>query len=141
MSIKPEATVEDLKQVPENGKAELVQGELVLISPTGGDSGLAGRQIVLSLCEYERRTKTVRAYPDNVGFLVDLPRRKSFSPDVAYHMGRSSRSACHHLSIGPAGTGTRGSKWPGSGEIGPASRIIATVSSNSAALARLINWW
>ena len=47
----------------------------------------------------------------------------------------------HHLSIGPAGTGTLGSKWPGRGAVGPAARMAATVSSKRRALARLIRRW
>ena len=27
------------------------------------------------------------AYPDNTGFVVELPQRKSFSPDAAFHPG------------------------------------------------------
>lgn len=27
------------------------------------------------------------AYPDNVGFVVDLPNRRSFGPDAAFHRG------------------------------------------------------
>jgi Uma2 family endonuclease len=27
--------------------------------------------------------------PDNVGFIVNLPNRRSFSPDAAFHVGRS----------------------------------------------------
>ena len=50
-------------------------------------------------------------------------------------------SGVHHLSIGPEGTGTLGSKWPGRGEAGPRDRIAATVSSKRAALARLIRRW
>ncbi len=33
MSIRTEATIDDLYRVPENGKAELVNGELVLPPP------------------------------------------------------------------------------------------------------------
>jgi len=47
-----------------DGKAEIVGGEIVV-----------------------RRTRSGRAYADNTGFLVDLPRRKSFSPDASYHVG------------------------------------------------------
>jgi len=36
MTTKTEATIDDLYRVPENGKAEIVNGELVLMSPTGG---------------------------------------------------------------------------------------------------------
>lgn len=87
MRAKREATVEDLYRVPENGKAELVDGALVLMSATGDLPGYAGREIVVSLRDYERRTKSGRAIPDNVGFLVNLPNRRSFSPDAAFYTG------------------------------------------------------
>ena len=54
MSTKTEATVEDLYRVPENGKAEIVNGELGLMSPRGGVSGRASGEIYVSLHEYER---------------------------------------------------------------------------------------
>lgn len=81
------ATIEDLYRVPENGKAELVDGEIVLMPPTGGVPGRAGGEIYVSLREYERRTGWGYAFPDNVGFVVDLPNRGSFSPDAAFHHG------------------------------------------------------
>jgi Uma2 family endonuclease len=80
-----EATIEDLYRVP--GKAELVNGELVRMPPTGGLPGYAGGQIFASLREHARRTRTGQAIPDDVGFVVDLPHRRSFSPDVAFHLG------------------------------------------------------
>ncbi len=82
-----EATIEDLYRVPENGKAEIVNGELVLMPPTGGLPGRTGGEIFVSLREYERRTKQGYAIPDNVGFIVNLPNRRSFSPDVAFYIG------------------------------------------------------
>ncbi len=84
----PEATIEDLAQVPENAKAEIVHGKLVLLPPTGIEPGYAGDEIFVSLREYARRTGTGRAVGDNKGFLVDLPHRKSFSPDAAYFLGK-----------------------------------------------------
>ena len=87
MRTKPEATVEDLYRVPENGKAELVHGELRLMSPTGGLLGFAAFEIASSLREYARRTRRGWALGDNVGFLVNLPHRKSFSPDAAFYTG------------------------------------------------------
>lgn len=87
MSARTEATVEDLYRVPDNGKAEIVNGELVLMSPTGGVPGRASGEIYVSLREYERRTKNGYAFPDNVGFVVNLPHRRSFSPDAAFYKG------------------------------------------------------
>jgi Uma2 family endonuclease len=87
MKGKIEATERDLENLPEEQKAELVQGELLLMSPTGGLPGFAGGRIVASLNRYARRRRRGHAIPDNVGFLVDLPNRRSFSPDAAYHVG------------------------------------------------------
>src|SRR5690349_7504374 len=87
MSTRTEATVEDLYRVEEHRKAELVNGELVLMSPTGGLPGYAAAEIFVSLRAYAQRTQTGHAIPDNVGFIVDLPNRKSFSPDAAFYAG------------------------------------------------------
>ncbi|MFY9610799.1 MAG: Uma2 family endonuclease [Blastocatellia bacterium] len=87
MSTKLEATIEDLYHVPEDGKAEIVNGELVLMSPTGDLPGGAALEIVVSLRERARRTNIGRAYGDNVRFIVNLPNRKSFSPDASFYIG------------------------------------------------------
>ena len=87
MSPRTRATIEDLYRVPENGKAELVNGEIVLLAPTGGIPGRSGGRIYICLEDYERRTARGYAFPDNVGFTVDLPHRGSFSPHAAFHAG------------------------------------------------------
>lgn len=87
MHAKTEATIEDLYQLADNQKAEIVQGELVLMAPTGGVRGRAGGRIYRSLDDYERATGRGYAFPDNVGFVVNLPNRRSFSPDAAFFIG------------------------------------------------------
>src|SRR6476659_4340798 len=87
MTTKTQATVDDLYHVPENGKAELVNGELVLMPPTGGVPGRAAGKIFISLSDYEQRVGGGYAFPDNVGFIVNLPNRRSFSPDAAFYKG------------------------------------------------------
>ena len=84
---RAKATPEDLYRVPENGKAEIVGGEVVLMFPTGGIPGRSGGRIYRSLDDYELSTGRGYAFPDNVDFLVDLPNRGSFSPDAAFHPG------------------------------------------------------
>ena len=76
------AAVDDLYHV--EGKAELVNGELVLMAAAGYRHGRVALRIAASLLEYENRTGRGHALPDNVGFIVDLPRRRSFSPDAAF---------------------------------------------------------
>ena len=85
MSTKSRATIEDLACV--EGKAEIVDGEVVRMSPTGSARGYACDEIYVSLREYARRTRRGRAVGDNKAFRVDLPDRDSFSPDAAYHVG------------------------------------------------------
>jgi Uma2 family endonuclease len=80
-----EATVEDLYRV--EGKAELVDGRLVHMSPTGDAHGTAVINTATSLKLHQREHGGGRAYGDNVGFLVNLPRRRSFCPDAAWFTG------------------------------------------------------
>ena len=82
-----EATIEDLYALPHEQKAEIVDGEIVLMSPTGAAPNYAAAEIFVSLREYARQTKVGVAFTDNAAFRVDLPNRKSFSPDAGYHTG------------------------------------------------------
>jgi Uma2 family endonuclease len=85
IQMRAEATIADLYKVPE--KAELVNGEIVIMSPASAGHGRVGMRIVESLLQYEERTGRGVAFPGNVGFIVDLPHRRSFSPDAAYFFG------------------------------------------------------
>ena len=76
------ATIDDLSRTP--GKAELVDGQLVLISPTGIAPGRAAIEILFSLRSYIQQGEPGCVFGDNVDFIVELPNRRSFSPDVAY---------------------------------------------------------
>lgn len=90
MTTKSQATIEDLYNVPENGKAEIVNGELIRMAPTGFWPNRASINITLSLREYEQDTRAGFAVSDNAGFRVNLPNRESFSPDAAFYIGKPS---------------------------------------------------
>jgi Uma2 family endonuclease len=100
MSIATDSTTErliaELYKVP--GKAEIVGGRIVMMSPTGDEPGDAAGAIYVRLREFAKEFGG-RAYGDNVGFLVDLPNRKSFCPDAAYYMG--PRTGMKFLSEAP----------------------------------------
>jgi len=85
MASTAKATIDDLYRVRE--KAEIVNGEVVVMSPTGGLPGMVGGIIYASLLRHQQQRGGGYAYPDNVGFTVDLPHRKSFSPDAAFQRG------------------------------------------------------
>src|SRR5438045_8460471 len=85
MSVRTAATIEDLLKVDQ--KAEIVNGEIILMSPTGSLPGYAGDEIFSSLREYSKRLKFGRAVGDNKAVVVNLLHRKSFSPDAAFYVG------------------------------------------------------
>jgi Uma2 family endonuclease len=87
MKTKVEVTIEDLYHISENGKAEIVNGELVLMPPSGLWHNRAAGAIYLSLRYYEPHAPEGCAISDNAGFIVNLPNRRSFSPDVAWYVG------------------------------------------------------
>src|ERR1044072_4769171 len=89
MTTKARSTIEDLYHLPENGKAEIIDGEIIRMPPTGDIPARAGGSVYISLRLHEGKTPG-RAYPDNTGFRVSLPNRESFSPDVAWHTGQTT---------------------------------------------------
>jgi Uma2 family endonuclease len=56
MTTKPRATIDDLYNVSQKG--ELVDGEIILMPPTGYLPGYAASEILISLREHERETRT-----------------------------------------------------------------------------------
>jgi len=79
------ATIADLYRIEE--KAELVNGEIIIMSPASAGHNRASGKIYRSLLAYEEQTGNGFAFTDNVGFIVDLPHRQSFSPDASYYFG------------------------------------------------------
>ena len=79
------ATVDDLYKI--DSKAELVDGQLVRMPPTGGMPSQASTAILLSLYSHVRAAGKGIAVGDNCGFVVNLPHRQSFSPDAALWTG------------------------------------------------------
>jgi Uma2 family endonuclease len=73
----------------EKGKAEIVDGRIVRMSPAGWRHGRASMAIAISLRAHERSHGGGHAVGDNVGFLVDLPHRQSFSPDAAWSIAEA----------------------------------------------------
>jgi Uma2 family endonuclease len=88
MSIATDLTTEQLIAglYKVEGKAEIVGGRIVMMSPTGDLPSSAGGFIYASLLRYAKQHGG-RSYTDNAAFLVNLPGRKSFSPDAAYYTG------------------------------------------------------
>jgi Uma2 family endonuclease len=132
MTVKTEASVEDLARV--KGKAELVNGEIVLMSPTGTLPGFAGDEIYSSLRNHARLTKSGHAFGDNKGFLVDLPNRRSFSPDAAYYLGPLSMKFAQGAPVFAAEVRSEGDSGPA------AEREMAEKRADYFAAGTLVVW-
>ncbi len=83
------ATLEDLYRA--DGKAELIDGAIVHMPPTGDLPNEAAGEVFVSLRAHARRTGVGRAVTDGAGFVVNLPRRRSFAPDVSFWTGPRAR--------------------------------------------------
>jgi Uma2 family endonuclease len=88
MATLTKATIEDLYR--EEGKAELVNGEIVRLMATGLRPNRAAGRIYRSLGDYEDEHGGGYALTDNAAFKVNLPHREAFNPDVAWYTGRDT---------------------------------------------------
>jgi len=90
MVIQIDTAIDELYKLVENRKAEIINGKIIEMAPTGFLPGRVAGQIYNSLKQYEKQYRTGYAIPDNVGFIVNLPNRTSFSPDAAYYVGKAT---------------------------------------------------
>ena len=133
MSVKAEATIEDLLRVDQ--KAEIVNGEILIMSPTGSLPGYAGDEIFSSLREYSKQRRYGRAVSDNKAFIVNLPYRKSFSPDAAFYVGVDSGMKFYE------GAPVFAAEVRSEGDYGPrAERAIAAKRADYFAAGTLVVW-
>lgn len=87
MSTVTRATLDDLACV--DGKAELIDGEIVYLMATGYRPNLIAGAIFVSLNDHARASGRGVAFTDNMGFAVRelTSGRESFSPDASYYDG------------------------------------------------------
>ena len=96
------ATLDDLHRV--EGKAELVGGRIVHLTPTGFRPGRIGGRIYRSLDDHAATAGRGVALPDDVAYIVPelASGRRSFSPDASYHLGPIPLDAMEFLEGPPA---------------------------------------
>ena len=143
MGGNQDALVEELYRV--EGKAEIVNGRLVRMSAAGGLHGYAAGVVFSSLFEYARQTKQGAALPDNVGFIVKLPRRRSFSPDAAFWTGarltrkfpKAPRFLLSKCAVRKTTAPTPSTGWPKSV---PTMRAYVRTRPFSSTITRLASW-
>jgi Uma2 family endonuclease len=82
--LSTEELIAELYKV--DGKAEIVNGRIVHMAPTGDEPSSSAFDVAVSLRAYAKQHGG-RAYADNAAFLANLPHRKSFSPDASYYTG------------------------------------------------------
>ncbi|HUQ70095.1 MAG TPA: Uma2 family endonuclease [Planctomycetaceae bacterium] len=73
------------------GKAEIVDGKIVVTPLKGAWPDHTAGEIYASLRDWTHRTKRGQAIGGSAIFRVHLPNRDSFCPDAAYHVGPSGK--------------------------------------------------
>ncbi|HEX5726570.1 MAG TPA: Uma2 family endonuclease [Longimicrobiaceae bacterium] len=68
-------------------KAEIVDGQLLVIGPSGCAPARASEQVAMSLRDHERPDRPGRAFMSRVSYLVDLPHRTAICPDASWYTG------------------------------------------------------
>jgi Uma2 family endonuclease len=91
----------DLERTTE--KAELIDGRIVLLMPTGYQPGRVSLRIARSLDEHSETTGHGVAFPDNTGFVVPMlaSGRETFAPDAAFFDGPPPSNPMRFISGAP----------------------------------------
>jgi Uma2 family endonuclease len=79
------ARINDLRRT--KLKAEIVNGQMIAIGPAGGIPATAAGNLLVSLHLHERADGNGRVMSSRVAFIVDLPHRLSFCPDISWFTG------------------------------------------------------
>jgi Uma2 family endonuclease len=77
------ATIEDLRRT--KLKAEIVNGEMLVIGPSGSGPAIAMGNILFSLHQHERQHGGGEAMTSRFAYIVDLPHRQALCPDVSWN--------------------------------------------------------
>lgn len=85
MAVLTKTLVDELYEV--DGQAEIINGRIVRRMATGLKPNKAAGRVYRSLGNHEDEYGGGVALTDNAGFVVNLPHRESFSPDVAWYTG------------------------------------------------------
>ena len=95
------ATLEDLARVTD--KAELIDGRIELLMPTGRKPARVAGRIYRSLDDYATQSGRGEAYPDNVGFAVPrlLPAASRLLLMHRTTLGRFRRTRCDSCKAHP----------------------------------------
>jgi Uma2 family endonuclease len=135
--VRSGATIEDLYTVPDNSKAEIVAGEIMLMSPTQWGPNIAGGRIFSSLDAYAEKEQNGYAFTDNMAFVVTVPTQRSFSPDAAYFLGEPEEGPEEFIRAAP----TFAVEVRSDGDYGPAAeRKMARKRAEYFAAGTLVVW-
>ena len=103
MASEPQgrATIADLHRV--EGKAELIDGEIIRLGPARALPALAAMEISCSLRDHAEATGRGEAYTSTLAYVFPRLRsgRESFCPDASYHVGPFPDNPMDFIRVAP----------------------------------------
>src|SRR4051812_34020717 len=85
--VRGVVTIEDLYRVPDNRAAELIDGKIIVLPYLQDLPARATGRILQGLLDYSRQGGVGEPFGNKIGYEVDLPHRKSFSPRASFYIG------------------------------------------------------
>lgn len=77
-------TIDDLCEIEEPGRYDLIRGELRSMAPAGQEHGEIEMNILSALWDFVREQRLGRVYPGDTGFILSASDQTVLSPDASF---------------------------------------------------------
>jgi Uma2 family endonuclease len=84
MATVKTTTIEDLWQIEEPGRYDLIRGDLYQMPPVGAEHGAIESNLIIVLGGYIRARRLGQVYTGDTGFIISQDEQTWLSPDVAF---------------------------------------------------------
>lgn len=84
MATTQSMTIEEFAEIDEPGRFDLIRGELIRLTPTGGEHGEIATELARHIANYVSDRQLGRVYIDETGFVLSREPAIVLCPDIAF---------------------------------------------------------
>lgn len=84
MATTQSMTIEEFAEIDEPGRFDLIRGELIRMTPTGGEHGEIATELARHIANHVADRQLGRVYIDETAFVLSRDRAIVLCPDIAY---------------------------------------------------------